>query len=132
MRGGKLQGVQFDLRLGLVWRKARGINWQGNWGHVIKGPESQIVNFLLQIKGSHWRFWAESAVIWAVLQKIQPEPLCKMRGNRQEEKLGADHGNRWEWGSVTVMRELLRKGGRFTGPGSLLELRGVVLTFGLW
>lgn len=54
------------------------MNWQGNLGHVIKGPENQSVsiNFLLQVKRSHWRFWAESTV------KIQPGTLCKMKGDK--------------------------------------------------
>lgn len=89
------------------------INWQGNWGHIIKGTESQIVsrNFLLRIKGSHWRFlsrkycdlssasedWSWITVKWGVI--------------RQKEKFGADCGDRWERGSVTTKRECYKKWG---------------------
>lgn len=52
-----------------------------------------------------------------MLQKIQPETLCKMRGTRQEEKLGADCDSMQGGGSVIVLR-VIKKRGRVTGPGN--------------
>lgn len=55
-----------------------GINWQGHLGHIIKGPENQsvILNFLLQVKRSHWKFLSR------VTGKIQSGTLNKMNSDK--------------------------------------------------